>query len=465
MGARPPQARSCHREARIARRGDPSLRSLRGSALLTGLLFAVGIAAALGGYLMLSRTTLKTAHRTFFANDALNLAEAGVEQALYSFNLMVGGLTSATAWNGWTISGSNATRTLSPFNRDQNAIGVVKVFVKGHDGTDANPYIVSQARITPFDGSAPLVKTVIYYLNKKTSPVAHTLVGLEGVTITNGAWADAFNSNPLALLSVGPYLPYTLLTAFPGASVVALSGTVDISSGTIFGDLYLGSGVTAPDASRVSGSIVTNYTATFPFPTYPTAASVSRSYDLGTSVPLTLPRLLDLPASDGRYYYFVRNTTLAVFAVGPLSNVTIVGTNTGMNGGVTVPVTSTLQVYIDKPVNLTGGAILNLLGAPDGLQIYTTTTSTCTIGDGTQITGILMAPNAPLVASGTSLLNNASGFYLGKTVYASGTMSFHYDASLPPLGITTIYGGTRWLDLQSAADRAAVPGLTGGFLP
>ena len=93
----------------------------RGSMLLAAMLFATGMALVLGTYLTLSRTSLKVAHRTFFANDAANLAEAGVEEALYCFNLMSAGTVPATAWTGWTISAANAMKTLPSFNRDQNA--------------------------------------------------------------------------------------------------------------------------------------------------------------------------------------------------------------------------------------------------------------------------------------------------------------------------------------------------------
>ena len=61
----------------------PRLTRERGSMLITALLFCAGIAMVLGTYLSLSRTTLKVAHRTFFSSDAANLAEAGVEEALY----------------------------------------------------------------------------------------------------------------------------------------------------------------------------------------------------------------------------------------------------------------------------------------------------------------------------------------------------------------------------------------------
>lgn len=427
--------------------------------LLTAMLFSIGIAIVLGTYLNLSRTTLKVAHRTFFANDAANLAEAGVEEALYSFNLMAAGTAPATAWSGWTISSANAMRALPTFNRDQNAVGVVKVYVKGYDGSDAAPYVVSQAVVTPFDGGAPVTRTLYMAISRNAGTAVHGLVALNGLSMSGSTFADSFNSNPTAT-PTGPWLVYSSLIARSNASVVVLAGTVSIASGQIKGNLYLGAGVTAPAASKVTGTITTNYSATFPFPVYPTAAGVSQSYSLGATIPATLPRAGDLPAADGRYYYFCTNTTIRNFIVTANSNVTIVGTTTGMSSGITLPTTSTLYVYMDGALTLSGAG-LNAAGWAGALRIYTTTTSQCAIGNNSQLVAWFHAPNAELRATGNSSSNLLAGYFVANLVSVGGSMDLHYDESLQG---TTTYNVTRWLDFQSAADRAMVAGLTGNYL-
>lgn len=435
--------------------------------LLTAMLFATGLALVLGSYLALSRTSLKVAHRTFFANDAANLAEAGVEEALYSFNQMAAGTAPATAWSGWTFSGANAMRTLTPFNRDQNAIGLIKVYVKGYDGSDAAPYVVAQATITPFDGGAPVIRTVHLMIRQNAGTTAHGLVALNGLTMSNNTYADSYISNPTGS-PTGPWLVYSSGIARPNASVAVLAGSVSIASGQIKGNLYLGSGVTAPLASEVTGTITTNYTATFPFPAYPTAAGVSQSYDLGSSIPTTLPRTGDLPASDGRYYYFCASTSVRRITILANSDVTIVGTaSVGMpvnsSNPVTLPTTSSLHVYMTGAFAISGTSI-NPLGYAGDLRIYTTTTSTCTMGNNSQLVAWFQAPNAALSASGGSTSNRLSGFFLAKTISTANQQHFHYDESLQPAASAASYEVTRWLDFQSAADRATVAGLTGGYL-
>jgi hypothetical protein len=440
----------------------------RGSMLLTAMLFAAGIALVLGSYLALSRTSLKLAHRTFFANDAANLAEAGIEEALYCFNQIAAGTAPAAAFSGWTFSGANAMRTLTPFNRDQQAVGVTKIFVKGYDGTDAAPVVISQATVTPFDGGAPITKTVHLAITLTTGVASPGLVGLEGVSFTGNTAADSYNSNPTRS-ATGPWLVYSSAIARANTSVGALGGALSIGGGTISGNLFLGPGVTAPNANKVTGTIRTDYSAVYPFPTYPTAAGVSQSYNLGSSIPAILPRAGDQAAADGYYYYFCNNTSIRSLTISALRKVTIVGTaNVGMPvtaaTPVILPITSTLRVYMTGPLTIAGTS-LNALGYAGALEIYTTTTSTCTFGNGTHVVASFHAPSAALDTSGNTNGNRLNGRFIARTITLGGTYDYHYDESLPGMGAaSTSYYITRWLDFQSAADRATVSGLTGGYL-
>ena len=431
--------------------------------LITAMLFSIGIALVLGTYLNLSRTTLKVAHRTFFASDAANLAEAGVEEALYSFNLMSAGTAAATAWSGWTISSANAMKTLPTFNRNQNAVAVVKVYVKGYDGSDAAPYIMSQAIVTPFDGGAPVIRTLHLALRQIPGTAGKGLVVLNGaLSLANSTYADSYVSNPTSS-PTGPWAVYPAAGAQNNASTVVLAGSVSIASGQIKGNLYLGSGVASPPASDYTGTLTTGFSATYPFPAFPTAAGVSQSYNLAATIPATLPRAGDLPAADGRYYYF---TTASVrsFTVTANTNVTIVGTSTMAITTatlITLPTTSTLHVYVTGAFTLGAGAALNASGYAGALRIYTSTASACTVGNNCQLVAWFHAPSAAFSASGSNVANRLSGYFNAKSISVSNVQNLHYDESLPTYAT---YEMARYMDFQSAADRATVAGLTGSYL-
>ncbi len=444
----------------------PALRrrtGARGSMLITAMLFAIGIAIVLGTYLNLSRTALNVAHRTFFSNDAANLAEAGVEEALYSFNLMSAGTATATAWSGWTISGVNAMKALPTFNRDQNAVAVVKVYVGGYDGSDASPFIMSQAVVTPFDGGKPVIRTVQLMLRR------HPGTGGQGVVVQNGAltmnnstYADSYISNPTAS-PTGPWAVYPAAGARSFASVAVLAGSTAIASGQVRGNLYLGSAVTSPPTSDYTGTLTKPYAATFTFPNYPVAADLSQSYNLAATIPATLPRAGDLPAADGRYYYFT-TASVRTFTVTANTNVTIVST-VGMPVTsatlVTLPTTSTLYVYLAGAFTMGTGVSLNASGYAGALRIYTSTATTCTVADNCQLVAMFHAPNATFTATGSTAANRLSGCFNAKAITVSNAQNLHYDESLP---VYATYEMTRYLDFQSAADRATVSGLTGAYL-
>ncbi|MDI1336578.1 MAG: hypothetical protein PSU94_10405 [Lacunisphaera sp.] len=452
MNARPPAPPAVRR-----------LTSERGSMLITAMLFCVGIAIVLGTYLSLSRTTLKVAHRTFFSNDAVNLAEAGVEEALYCFNQMAAGTAPATAWTGWTFASANAMRTLPTFNRDQNAVGVVKVYVKGYDGSDAAPYIMAQAVVTPFDGGAPVIRTLHLAMRRNAGTAGKGVVVFNGaLSLANSTYADSYISNPTSS-PTGPWSVYPAAGARSNASTVVLAGSTSIASGQVKGNLYLGSGVASPPASDYTGTLTTNYSATYPFPAFPTAAGVSQSYNLAAPIPAALPRAGDLPAADGRYYYF---TTASVrsFAVTANTNVAIVGT-AGMAVTsatlITLPTTSTLHVYVAGAVTLGTNVPLNAAGYAGALRIYTSTASNCTIANNCQLVAMFHAPNAAFSASGANVANRLSGQFIAKSISVASTQYLHYDESLP---VYATYEMTRYMDFQSEADRATVAGLTGNYL-
>ncbi len=77
-------------------------RPRRASVLIVALMLAAIISVSLVSYIKLCTNSLKLAQRTMFANTASNLVEAGLEEAVWSFNQMGAGVAVDTAWSGWT---------------------------------------------------------------------------------------------------------------------------------------------------------------------------------------------------------------------------------------------------------------------------------------------------------------------------------------------------------------------------
>src|SRR5581483_11988794 len=63
-----------------------ALKSIRGSVLLTVMLFSLALAIFLTSYIQISLNALKLSQRSFYANAAMNLVDLGLEQAMWSAN-------------------------------------------------------------------------------------------------------------------------------------------------------------------------------------------------------------------------------------------------------------------------------------------------------------------------------------------------------------------------------------------
>src|SRR4051794_6032240 len=122
-----------------------SLRSQRGSVLLVSLCIATVVAIALGSYLQMTRTAMQISQRSFLANDAMNVAEAVLEQTIWSFNQNNAG--NGNAWASWDAGSVNATddkqRTFasSNFTLAQGATATGKVYIQHYNSPGTPPPI------------------------------------------------------------------------------------------------------------------------------------------------------------------------------------------------------------------------------------------------------------------------------------------------------------------------------------
>jgi Tfp pilus assembly protein PilX len=542
----------------------------RGSALLTALIFAIIIIVTLVSSISLSNNSLKLAHRTFFADAANNLAETGLEEAVWSFNKM--GLSTdstyiATSWSGWTLgntlcdtymsfmgdgyssaptvafsggggtgaagtanlvttyttdpstgatithvgvsgitltnAGSGytsaptitlsgggysypataiarlaATRTFysttpaaaagvteSFKDLDQKATAVVKVWVAGYNGTTPIPTIVAKAIITPFEG--PKIEKSIKVILSKNGTLPKGVVAKLGINWNGHPFADSFRSSATA--GVAPFATWTVATSAANTTVASLGGTIDLSSGTVDGNVMTGPGVSVTGGT-ITGTTIGNFTYNFTLPTYPTNTGATGYFNLGTvaTLPATLPRAGDAAALDGKYYYFADGATIGATTVTPGAKVVIVGTHTNMEAGFKVPASSnaagaiigSATIYMDGPIDLSGNDEINMQSSPGrswagALEIYTSTSTRCDISGNAQFMGSIFAPNAELKGNGGGS-NQADliGSFVFGSITSNGHMNFHFDEALGTTPPPKPWVLSLWRELQTPAERA-----------
>ncbi len=458
-------------------------RTRRGSLLIVAMILAVVIGISLVSYLRLSSTSLRLASRSFLNSSAINVAETGLEHALYSLNRnQANGVALATAWDGWTTNTTAHTaRHTFPisgnFTIAPGTSGSVKVYVENYD-LIGPPVILAKSIIRSADGSVPLNKFIQVQLQRR-SMWAYGLVGKTSVRMNSNAKADSWisdaDNNPA---TAGVAFAAGLRRDRGSVGVVATgNGAMAMDSNAeIFGTANTGGGTvatnsnvriysaTSPGTPKVDTSqIHRDFTFTFPAITEPAPAAVNNITATWVNN-TTLPRGGDV-ADGGVYYYnfaaghninLDSNKTLtinqpAVFLFKNHSGV--LSFRTSSNANVNVASTATVKIYTNGNISMDSNNNINVGNDASKFFIYGTNPSaqTFTLDSNVQIYACIYAPFAALTMNSNT---DVHGAVVAGSIQMDSNAEFHYDESLANLGGSGGYRVARWKELQSAAERA-----------
>jgi len=454
----------------------------RGSVLITALLFSAIIAISLTSYLRLALNSLNLADRSFYQNAAANLAEVGIESAMYCYNHLDEVVTPASAWgSGWTIATDNSvTSTLTGFTLGPGVTGQVKIYCSNYTGAGSNPMVIAKSIVTFARGGGTLEKFMEVTLRRR-SLWANGLVARDGMTWSGGnVLVDSWLSDPDSN-SATAAVSYSAAVRRANGRVGTLSstdGAINLGNGNVYGYVATAGGnVTYGPTAVVSGTfpgsggdtarITTDFDASFPTITQPSPSAtnlISSSITTTTS----LPGGSDTAASDG-YYYYNFGSGAAIDLNGGGKNLTITGKvvllfnnhatvptiTLGGNAYLSIAANAKLRVYTNGNVDLGGNGAANANADPSSLMILGTSTTSQTIsvtGNG-QLIGAVYAPTASVTMSGGGSSGNVMGSVVGRTISMTGGSAFHYDESLVNASAGNPFGIVQWRELQTAAER------------
>lgn len=446
----------------------------RGSLLIVAMIMAAVLGIAITSYIQLARTNLNVSNRAFYNNAAINLAETGLEEAMWSINQMVDG--NGSAWSGWTTSGNNARRKWTGYAFDQNATGTVRVYVTNYNGA-SNPTLVARSSVAVV-GGAPIEKWIQVTLSKR-SKFANGLVAKDSIRFSgNNASVDSWNSDPdhdPATAAIG----YSSGVKKDNGSVGSISVSVDavlIQNADIWGYAATGgalpsvgsNGLVGPfgtssgtmDMSRVS----TDFSANFDPVTPPSSAYIG----LGTITnTLTLPRGGDTVSGDGYYYYEADSIafnnkvlTISGKVILKLNNTSTAIDIGGGSGELHIDSGSSLAIYASGDIKIAGNGVMNgstttaSANQPANFMIWGTKTSgtqNIQIAGNGVLSAVVYAPQGSVQINGNG---DVCGSVVANDITVVGNATFHYDESLSDLDAGNPYGITRWKELTSAADRS-----------
>jgi hypothetical protein len=461
--------------------------------LIVAMLMSAIIAISLTSYLQLTRSSLTISNRALYNNAAMNLAENGLEEAMYSINKKVS--DESYDWNvNWKTDGSasnsSAWRKLPETQFDQNTTGFVRIYVYNYVGVVA-PRVVARSTVTLGGATSRPIEKWVEIILTKASKFANGLVAKETITFNgNNATVDSWNSDPDNNPGTAA-VDYDATTKRDNGSVGSISvavGSIGVNNADIFGYAATGgAAVTVGPQGKVgpfntpNGTIAPGHTST----------DFSASFDPVTTPPatytnITIPNNANYilpddtgasPAADGTYYLSAIDCNIKqAVTVAAGKKVVLRLTSgaqaiklTGGSAAINIQPNGKLEIYTEGDIDIAGQGVMNGgttdadCGQPINFQIWGTavapdTQNIAVAGNGVY-SGIIYAPQGHVTMNGGGNSGNVSGSIVANDITLNGSVKFHYDESLGNFGLGNPYRVQQWVELTTAAQRAAYTGV------
>lgn len=441
------------------------------------LVLAAVTAVISASFLSRSAQESKLATRSLYQTVALNLAEAGIEEALHAVNM-----TAVNTANGWSLASGSTTdyvKTISSGLVFQQASGAIHIRI---DGATAATPVITSAGVVTIPNQPKLIKQLRVSGAGPAKIWSNGIVAKGNVTFSGSADIDSYDS----LLG-----NWNASTNRSDKATVATNATVQLSgSAYIYG--YVATGGAAPsvgDSGRIYGAtspstplvdasrVRRDFNANLTDATAPTTTAISLgAYAVGGSSIASLPRALDLPGANGRYLYTCSSLTVdgsgRLNITGPVDIIVTGNTSVGGSGyiavGGGVSINPSFNLYCPGTITIGGSGMVNNTSLPINSSIWGTkpaggTAQTISVTGSGAYKGTIYAPNGNIVIDGSGGLYGA---VIGNTVTLSGSAVIHYDVRLanqtsvggPTAGVNSAY-----FRVSSWAELTDLPGSGDAF--
>ena len=443
----------------------------RGAALLAALCFTLVLAIALGSYITACYRSLQMSSRNVSAGHSVELAETGMEEALWALH--------NNDWTGWSPpSGGTVTKTLSGFTYDNNITGNATLTIANYNGVGGTRTITATGTTTSASDGTTQTRTLTA-TSSQASLFVNAIAGVGNSTTSyngrvrfkTGGTVDSYNS------SVNVDVLPTIGGQPAGFSAVVSSASDLTSSQTSTGTVQMTNAKIKGYIATMPGSAGVNYStsATLYGPTSPVSPKIDTSrestspyqpiFDVITPsatipLPTTSQNLGTAGATTPTYYYYSGDYTLntqTLTVVGPVVIVisgyldnpgsgSIVVSNSGSNNG-------SIEIFLGGSMWLDGGGIVNNTKLPKNVAVIAQSGNSGVLefSAAQNFYGVIYAPEAFL-----AFYTNATfyGSVIGQavTVYTGYTPTFHYDISLRNVffaGIDTPFAVASMLETNS----------------
>jgi hypothetical protein len=441
-------------------------RRQRASATLMSLCLMTALGIALGSYLALSTRSAQFSNRFLQAERAQQLAQVGLEEALWALNENTWTASGPDGTNAWTTSGANRTVTLTYPLSGSGGSGTVVLTVANYASAGPTwPTITSNATVTLPGGE---VFTKSLQATAATLPLfGNAIASAEAyVSFAAGGTVDSWNSDP-DNNSATAVVAYSFTAGNPTNYSAVVAGRTNGACGVIltqatvrgyvatFGEPVSYSTSASPAASIVGPSTAESvkidtarigksafvpldgiFSATAPAITGPNFGGPLATVAALANALFSAPAAIDmfkcgdfvinggLLAPTQPNISVARPITLIVDGNFVIENI----------GQLTITETGALKLFVSGDVTIGGNGIRNLTKDPKKLAIFCSSSSTTDSLEYTtseNFCGVIFCENKPI-----DIRQNATfeGALLSRqwVRFSDGATSpvFHYDTSL-----------------------------------
>lgn len=451
-------------------------RDKSGSALVAAIFVAVVIGLWMAAAMQSSFTEYKMSSRYMEMQNALNLAESGLEEALSAFN--------NNDWTGWTsysngyyLSGDADTLINSSSSLDlfSGAKGTLSIFI---DNNSTNPVIAAEGKIVGADGNS-LSRQILVELST-SSLFSNGLLARNSVTMNgSGITVDSYDSRS------GDYTPFSSTNRNSNGNVGSLSldntdvslnhahiyGFVAVAGAFDFSTSFHRHGILGEwgdsSGTQETDRVTEDFTADLPavaVPDYSGWIDVSTINSGSSSI--SGPLTLGTSTATSPTGYVADDISLSgngdnLIIDGPVR--LYVNNDVSISGKGTIYITSTgsLEVYSNNNVSITGNGsaygMQNETKKPEKFMIYNSNTTdgatTVNVAGNGKAYVVVYAPNSDVQLSGGGSSGTVHGAIVGYDITLSGGYEFHYDEALADLNGDAGLSINYWRELKGAGDR------------
>jgi hypothetical protein len=435
------------RGTRVSR--NRQVRSERGAALLAALCFAAVLTISLGSYMTLCYRELALSSRTVQGTRSIELAEMGMEDALWALN--------KNDWSTWTISGTTATKTISGLSFDGGVTGSISLRVTSYNGTAGTRTVNVTGTTT--NPSGETVSRTLTSTSAKAPLFLNAIAATNGtVTFASGGTVDSYDSSLGAYTAQTP--GYSAVVASQAAS--SSSATVQLTNAQIKGyaaSLYSGGpsystsakivGPSTPTTTRIDTSRISSspHQPVFTIKTITGSGTTLANPSAGSTTTIGSPA----DTTPAIYYSSgldLRSTT-KIIVNGPVRLVVSGSFYVGLNGGtpsIEVNNSGTLEVFAAADIAIYGNGINNSSKDPQRVIVYSNNTLTAPDMNTTvPFYGVIYTPNGTFNVLGNSTVYGA--IVAKKVAFTGSAPVVHYDLNLRQAvfdGVETPYAISDW---------------------